>query len=87
MPWQVDDARGIWPSARLTLFEDRAYLSGECCGNPVGVAFDLTSGRRTGWVPVGIREMVWDSVLKANAQRSRDFWSRPKQKSRADQCH
>ena len=52
LPWQVDDARGIWSSARLALFEDRAYLSGECCGNPVGVAFDLTSARRTGWIPV-----------------------------------
>ena len=52
LPWQVDDARGIWLSARLTLFEDRAYVTGECCGSPVGVAFDLTSGRRTGWVPV-----------------------------------
>ena len=52
LPWQVDDARGISPSARLTLFEDRAYLTGECCGNPVGVAFDLASGQRTDWVPI-----------------------------------
>jgi hypothetical protein len=51
LPWQLDDARDIAITAAMSLFEDRLYLTGGGLGRPLGIAFDLASGRRTNWVP------------------------------------